>query len=423
MTQPTTLPGLSRRVCSLRASSTVAVADRAKAMRREGIDVLSFAAGEPDFDTPERIKRAAIEALNAGQTHYMPTTGDPETRAVVADALMRRNGLPDLTPDHVAISVGGKHSLFLSLHCLLDPPQPGDEPAEALLPVPAWVSYDPIVRLAGGKVVELPTSVASDFKITPEQLRAAITPRSRVLILNSPSNPCGTMYSPAELRALAAVVAEAAATTAPNLVIVTDEIYERIVYGEHEHLSIGSVPGVAPRTVTLNGLSKAYAMTGWRIGYAAAGGEFGLSLMKAIGRLQGQMTTNITSFLYPAIRVALTECDDDVARMRSAFAERARLAHGLIREIPGMPCPTPTGAFYLFPSVSAHFGKTTPGGKRIESALDFAEALLNGSHVAVVPGEDFGGCGREHVRISFACGEDQIRKGMARLAEFVESLR
>ncbi|MFI4897019.1 MAG: aminotransferase class I/II-fold pyridoxal phosphate-dependent enzyme, partial [Phycisphaerales bacterium JB059] len=317
---------------------------------------------------------------------------------------------------------GGKHVLYGALHCLLDFPAPGEAAPEVIIPTPAWVSYAPITRLAGGKVVEVETTVERDFKMTPEQLRRAITPNSRVLVLNSPSNPCGTMYTPDELRALAGVVAEAAKTTAPGLVIVTDEIYEKIVYGGIEHFSIGSVPEVSERTFTVNGLSKAYAMTGWRIGYGAMPGEFGRSLIKAIGTLQGQMTTNITSFNYPAIRTALTACAADVERMREAFASRAELIHRRLKEIPGVVCPKPTGAFYVFPDISGLFGATTPGGAPIGSAQDLCEALLAEELLAFVPGEDSGGGGEDHVRISFACSEETINQGMDRFAAFVQKL-
>lgn len=416
---------IARRVSALKPSVTVAFTNRAKQMRADGVDVLGFAAGEPDFDTPLPIKEAAKAALDAGQTKYCPTLGDMKTREAVAHKLVSENGIAGLTGKHVAIGAGGKHVLYTAMHCLLDPPEGTESAWEVLLPVPAWVSYRPIAELAGGVVTELPTRVEDDFKISPEQLAAAITPRSRLLVLNSPSNPCGTMYSPDELRALAAVVAEKSATVAPDLVILSDEIYEKIVYGGIEHFSIGSVPEVAERTLTLNGLSKAFAMTGWRIGYGAMPGAFGAKMIEAMGTLQGQMTTNITSFNYPAIRCALTDAGvaEQVEHMRLAFAERAKLVKSRLDAIPGVVCPTPTGAFYVFPDVSGLFGKTTPGGRRISKAQDLSEALLEEARVAFVPGEDFGGCGGNHVRISFACSEGQIDSGMDRFAEFVASLK
>lgn len=414
---------LSRRVQSLKPSVTVAFTNRAKQMRAEGQDVLIFAAGEPDFDTPEPIKQAAIEALLAGQTKYVPTLGDPETRKVIANKLTTENGIPGLTHEHIAIGTGGKHVLFTALHALFDTPVGDEQPWEMLLPTPAWVSYAPICELAGGKVVEIPTPASNDFKITPEQLEAAITPRSRCLVLNSPSNPCGTMYSEEELRALAQVVAKAT-ERAPDLVVLTDEIYEKIVYGEMPHFSIGSVPEIADRTITLNGLSKAFAMTGWRIGYVAMPGAFGKSFISALGKLHGQMTTNITSFNYAAIRCALTDdkVAEEVAKMRASFAERAKLVHSLLTDIPGVSCPQPTGAFYVFPDVSALFGRTTSAGKLIRDVNDLCEALLDEAGVAFVPGGDFGGCGINHCRISFACSEETIRDGMARFRTFVSTL-
>lgn len=413
------MPGLSlsRRVTSLKVPATFAIAAKAKAMAREGIDVVGFGLGEPDFDTPRAIRQAAVDALNAGQTHYMPTLGDAETRAAVAEKFVGENGIAGLKAEHVAISVGAKHSLYLVCHCLLEP---GDE---VLLPVPAWVSYGPIAELAGGRVVELPTTAAGGFKITAEQLRRAITPRSRILLMNSPSNPCGTMYTPDELRALARVVAEAAGAAAPGLVIVTDEIYEKIVFGGAPHLSIGSLPEVAERTVTVNGLSKTYAMTGWRVGFAACPGEFGTRLMKSMDALQGQMTSCIASFVYPAIRVALRQGGPEAERMRAEFARRAGLIYERASAIPGLKCVRPTGAFYLFPDVSSFYGRTTPGGKSVKDSASFAEALLTEQHVATVPGAEFGGCGDSHIRLSFACSEEQINKGMDRIGRFVAGLQ
>ncbi len=411
------MPTLAKRVAKLQPSVTIAFGNRAKAMKQAGIDVLSFSLGEPDFDTPDRIKESAIAALRAGQTKYMPTLGDPLTRQTIADKLTNENQIQGLTGDHVAIAAGGKHVLYVACQCLLEP---GDE---VVFPVPAWVSYRPIAELAGASVVEIPTDASSDFKATPEQFDAAITPKTKMVILNTPSNPCGTMYSPDELRAIASAIAKAASDRAPGLTILTDEIYEKIIFGDHEHLSIGSLPEVADRTLTVNGLSKAFSMTGWRVGYAAMPGSEGAKLIKAMGTLQGQMTTNITSFVYPAIRTALTECAAEVETMRQAFAKRAVVITEELAKIPGLVCPKPTGAFYAFPDVSDYFGRATPDGKTIGSSLDLCNALLEQAHVAFVPGEDFGGCGEDCVRISFACSEDQIRQGMARFSEFLGSLK
>ncbi|HVZ93182.1 MAG TPA: pyridoxal phosphate-dependent aminotransferase [Phycisphaerales bacterium] len=413
---------LSARVNALKPSITLAMSARAAELKAKGIRVISFAAGEPDFDTPEPIKRAAIDSLMRGETKYAPIPGDAATRKVIAEKLARENGIQGITPDHVVISSGGKHSLYQVFEALIDPPGAGQRAAEVIIPVPAWISYEAHAELAGAACVEVPTTGASDYKITPEQLRGAITARSRVLVLNSPSNPCGTMYTPAEVRAIAGVVAEAARTTAPDLMIVSDELYEKIIYGGIEHLSIGSIPEVAERTVTVNGLSKAYAMTGWRVGYFACPGEFGLKLAKAVGRLQGQSTTSIPTFILPAVREAMLNGSPEIERMRQAFARRAELAYSLVSKIPGFKCPRPTGAFYLFPDVSAHYGKTSAGGKRIVAAMDFAMALLDEAHVAVVPGEDFGQGGEKCVRITFASSDDDIREGFERIRKFVEGL-
>ncbi len=414
---------LSRRVQSLKPSSTIAVTTRAKELTRQGIKVLSFGQGEPDFDTPDKIKQAAIDAIRAGQTKYGPSAGDPETRAVIAEKLTRENKIPNVTANHVVVAPGGKHALYLIFQALLDPPAPGEAPWEVILPVPAWVSYDPMIRMAGGKVVQLETTPQRDFKITPEQLERAITPRSRLLIINSPSNPCGTMYSPQELRALAAVVEKAARTVAPDLVVLSDEIYEKIVYGGVEQMSIGSIPEIAERTVTMNGMSKAFAMTGWRIGYLGGSGEFGLQVAKAAEKLQGQINTCVASFLFPAIRTALTQCGEEVESMRQAFARRAELIYGIVSQIPGVVCPRPTGAFYLYPDISAHLGKTSPGGRKLNASKDVAEALLEECRIALVSGEDFGAGGEKYIRISFACSDEQIREGMGRMAEFFGKLR
>ena len=412
---------VSKRVQAIKPSATLAVTGKAKELRAAGQDVLSFAAGEPDFDTPDRIKEAARTALSEGQTKYAPVPGDLITREVIADKLISENGISGCTPDHVVISAGGKQSLYQVFQALIDPPVPGETAWEVLLPVPGWVSYAPQAQLAGGKVIELVTDAAGGFKITPDQLRAAITPRSRVFLLNSPSNPCGTMYSPDEIRALAAVVHECR-TTAPDLVIVSDEIYEKLIYGDAQHLSIGSIPEVAERTITVNGLSKAYSMTGWRAGYMGGSGDFALDVARGVRKLQSQSTTSVCTFILPAIRVALTLCAEDVEQMRRAFAERGELLYSLMSSLEGVRCPKPTGAFYVFPDISVYFGRTSAGGRKIASAMDFAGALLEEKLVACVPGEDFGTGGERCCRFSFACSEEQIEKGMERVRAFIGAL-
>lgn len=412
---------LSDRVNSLKPSATLAVEAKVKQMRAAGVDVIGFGAGEPDFDTPRNIKDAAISALNAGKTKYAPTEGDIAARAAIAAKLKRDNSI-DCTADDIIISNGGKHSLFLALHCLLDP----GKGQEVILPTPAWVSYRPMAELAGGEVVEIAGSIDNAFKITSHQLEQAITPKSAVFIMNSPSNPCGTMYSPEELQALANVLKKH-----EQITIITDEIYEKLIYSDLKHFSVGSIPEIAHRVITINGMSKAYAMTGWRIGYAccpaipAPPGKVGntTNVIKAMAKLQGQMTSNITSFSYPAIVEAITNSADSVEQMRRTFATRADLIYGLMLKLQGVKCARPTGAFYVFPDISAHFGKTSSAGAKITSALTFAQALLEEAKVAVVPGEDFGACARGHVRLSFACSEQNITEGCRRIGDWLKQLK
>jgi len=420
-TQPSQIP-LSDRVSALKPSSTLAISAKARGLKDQGIDVLSFATGEPDFTAPEPVIRATVAALEAGETHYGPVPGDPETRTLIAGKLQRENGIEGLTPDHVIVTVGGKHAVHHVAHALLDPPQGGEAPDEVVIPTPAWVSYAPVSQLAGGRVVEVPTRAEDDFLLTPEQLDGAITERTRLLFLNSPSNPCGTMYTEAQLCELARVIAEAAESRAPDLVVLSDELYEKIIYGGIPHFSIGSVPEIAERVVTLGGMSKAWAMTGFRVGYLACPGEFGGRLIGACRKLQSQSTTCIATFVLPAVRAALTQCDEQVEEMRRAFERRAGLIYERMRGIPGLVCPKPTGAFYVFPDVSAHFAKRSQAGTQITSAETFASALLTEHHVACVPGEDFGAGGERCCRFSFACADAQIEEGMKRLGEFVAGL-
>lgn len=407
---------LSDRVNAIKPSATLAVSARVRELKAQGVDVIGFGAGEPDFDTPANIKQAAIDALLGGQTKYQPEAGEPKARQAIADKLQRDNGIR-CTANDIVVTVGGKHALYEALQCLLDPPRKG-KGQQVILPVPAWVSYRPMIELAGGEVVEVQGAIENDYKITPAQLADAINDRTAAVIFNSPSNPCGTLYTEAELRALADVLAPH-----EQIAIITDEIYEKLVYAGHEHFSLGSIDAIAERVITVNGLSKAFAMTGWRIGYACAPGRDG-QVAKAMGKLQGQMTSNITSFVYPAIVEALSERSAaSVETMRKAFERRAELIHRFVKGWPNVRCPKPTGAFYVFPDISGNFGKTSSGGRRISSAQTFAEALLEEAKVAVVPGEDFGGCGDQSVRLSFACGEKNIEEGGKRIEAWLRQLR
>lgn len=403
---------LSDRVNSLAASSTLAVSATVKALAAKGINVIDFGLGEPDFDTPQPIKDAAISALLVGKTHYTAVPGEPAARQAIADKLNRENSIA-CTADDIVITAGAKVAIYMVLQCLLDPLKK----QRVILPTPAWVSYRPLIELAGGNVVELAGPVANDFKITPDQLDAAIDADTVAIILNSPSNPCGTMYTPSEITALAAVLANH-----PHVTIITDEIYEKIIFGDARHLSIGSFPEVASRTITINGMSKAFAMTGWRIGYLCAPGDKSL-VAKAVTKMQGQMTGNITAFCYDAIVAAMTRCSASIESMRTAFAQRSELVARHLAAIPDLPCPKPAGAFYVFPDIRAYLGRTSPAGRRITTACELAQALLEEAHVAVVPGEDYGEIARTHIRISYACSPDTINEGCRRIAHWLGSLK
>ncbi len=410
---------VSARVARMKESSTLAVAARAAALRKQGVDVVAFGTGEPDFDTPRNIKQAAERALEAGQTKYVATPGTIEARTAVAAKLRTENGIA-CAAEHISITAGAKHALYLVLQTLVDP---GDE---VVLPTPAWVSYQPLIELAGGRCVQVAGPLERGFKITALQLEAAITPRTVAVILNTPSNPCGVAYSQEELRALCAVIARH-----PHVTLVSDEIYEKLVYPEMAPglatplaaWSPGSDAAIADRTITINGLSKAFAMTGWRIGYVCAPGGDGAFARELI-KLQGQMTNNIPAFFMAAIIEALSERSTaEVAAMRSAFAARASIVDELLKGIPRMQSVRPTGAFYSFPSIAPCVGLRTPEGRAIADGDSFADALLAEAHVAVVPGGDFGDCARDHIRITFACGETTLRKGLERIAGFTASLR
>jgi aspartate/methionine/tyrosine aminotransferase len=402
---------LSDRAQSIPPSITLAISAQVKEMKAAGLDVIAFGAGEPDFDTPRKISDAAVESLLSGGTHYMPSSGTPEAREAIANKLRSENNI-ECTEAHISINSGAKMSINLALMSILDP----GKSHEVVVPTPAWVSYKPMVELAGGTMIEVPTTVDTDFKCTPDEIEQAITGNTKAIMLNTPSNPCGTMYSPDELRAIASML-----ENHPGVAIICDEIYERLIYSDIEHLSMGSLPEIADRVITINGLSKAYAMTGWRIGYACAPGNSG-AIAKAMNTLQSQITTSITSFCYATIPVALG-MHDEVESMRQIFAKRAALMYKLIQEWPDVQCAEPTGAFYAFPHVANYFGKTSPAGTTVTDAVNFTKALLDETMVAVVPGTDFGGCGPDHIRLSFACSEDQITKGVTLIGDWLSKFK
>jgi len=384
---------LSARVGQVTPSLTLAIDAKAKAMKAEGVDICSFSAGEPDFDTPEHIRTAAKQALDQGKTRYGPAAGEPKLRQAIATKLQQDNGLC-YGPEEIIVTNGGKHSLFNLMLALIDP---GDE---VIIPAPYWVSYPEMVKLAEGVPVIVETDLQSGYKISPEQLRQAVTPRTKLFVLNSPSNPTGMVYTPEEIRALAAVVVE------QNLTVVSDEIYEKLLYDGAEHLSIGAVsPEVFDRTVVSSGFAKAYSMTGWRIGYLAGP----KALIKAAATIQGHSTSNVCTFAQYGAIAALEGPQDCVEDMRLAFAERRQYMLDAINAIPGLSCPKPDGAFYVFPSIE----------KTGMKSLDFSAALLEEFQVAVIPGIAFGTdtC----IRLSYATSMDIIKKGLDRLEQFVRS--
>jgi aspartate/methionine/tyrosine aminotransferase len=395
---------LSERAQSIPPSITLAISAQVKEMKAAGKEIIAFGAGEPDFDTPEKISQTAIESLLAGNTHYMPSSGTLEAREAIANKLRTENNI-DCSEKNISINAGAKMSINLALMSILD----SGKNQEVVVPTPAWVSYKPMIELAGGSMVEVPTTVETDFKCTPEEIEAAITPNTKAIMLNTPSNPCGTMYSPEELKAIAGML-----ENHPGVYILSDEIYDRLIYGDIEHFSLGSIPEIKDRVITINGLSKTYAMTGWRIGYACAPEP----VAKAMNTLQSQLNTCITSFCYDVIPVALG-MKDEVEDMRQIFAKRASLMFELIQEWPNVECAQPTGAFYAFPKIAHYFGKTSPEGTEITDAVNFTKALLDETGVAVVPGNDFGGCGPDHVRLSFACSEDQITEGVNKVGAWL----
>lgn len=406
MQTSTILPSmeLSDRAQSIPPSITLAISAQVKEMKAAGKEIIAFGAGEPDFDTPGKISQAAIDSLLSGDTHYMPSSGTPEAREAIANKLRTENSI-DCTQRNISINAGAKMSINLALMSILD----FGKNQEVVVPTPAWVSYKPMIELAGATMVEVPTSVGTHFKCTPEELEAAITPNTKAIMLNTPSNPCGTMYTPAELRAIAVML-----ENHQGVYILSDEIYDCLIYSDIKHLSLGSLPELKDRVITINGLSKTYAMTGWRIGYACAPEP----VAKAMNTLQSQLNTCITSFCYDVIPVALG-MHEEVEEMRQVFAKRAALMFELIQKWPNVECAQPTGAFYAFPKISYYFGKTSPAGTEVTNAVNFTKALLEETGVAVVPGNDFGGCGPDHIRLSFACSEDQITKGVNKVGEWL----
>jgi aspartate aminotransferase len=382
---------LAARVGQVPPSLTLAISAKAKAMKGQGIDVCSFSAGEPDFDTPAHIKAAAEKALAEGKTKYGPAAGEPKLREAIARKLREENGLC-YNAENIIVTNGGKHSLFDLMLALIEA---GDE---VIIPAPYWLSYPEMVKLAGGTPVIVDTDASTGYKITPDQLRSSITPQTKLFVLNSPSNPTGMVYTPAEVKALAEVVVE------KDILVVSDEIYEKILYDGAEHLSIGAVgPEIFNRTIISSGFAKAYSMTGWRLGYLAGSVE----LIKAMTTIQGHSTSNVCTFAQYGAIAALEGSQDCVEEMRLAFAERRQVMLERLNAIPGLSCPKPDGAFYMFPNIS----------KTGLKSLEFCDALLESQQVAVIPGIAF--AADDCIRLSYATDMESIEKGMDRLEKFV----
>lgn len=393
---------ISKRVANLSPSATLAMLQKTNELKAQGVDVIGMTAGEPDFNTPEFIKEAAKRAIDENYSRYTPVAGYESLRRAICDKLKRENGL-DYDTDQIVVGNGAKQELA---NLLLATVNPGDE---VIIPVPAWVSYVEMVKLAEGVPVTVEGSAENDYKITASQLEKAITPRSRVLMLNSPSNPTGAVYSEEEIRSLAEVLAKY-----PDILVLSDEIYEHINFIGGV-ASIASMPGMQERTILVNGVSKAYAMTGWRIGYLAAPKD----LAKAVNKLQGQYTSGASSIAQKAAEAAYTGPQQCVEEMREAFRRRRDLICELAQEIPGWKVIRPEGAFYLLPDVSALMG-THCGDREIRTSGDYVMYLLEVAHVGCVDGEAF--CAPGHIRLSYATSDDNVREAMRRIKEATEAL-
>ena len=394
---------LSNRLNRLAPSATLAMSQKSSEMKAQGIDVINMSVGEPDFNTPDHIKLAAKRAIDENYSKYSPVPGYPELRKAIVAKLENENGL-GYSVNEILVSNGAKQSVCNTIMALINP---GDE---VIIPTPYWVSYPQMVKLAGGEPVFIEAGFEQEFKITPEQLEAAITDNTKMLILCSPSNPTGSVYSAEELEGLAAVIRKH-----DELYVLADEIYEHINY-TGKHASIAHVPGMKERSIIVNGVSKAYAMTGWRIGYIAAP-EW---IVKGCNKLQGQYTSGPCSVSQKAAEEAYIASQECVEEMRQAFQRRRDLIVNLAKEIPGLEVNVPEGAFYLFPKCSSFFGKTD-GVRKIENSTDFAMYLLEVGHVATVGGDAFGD--PECFRMSYATSDDNIREAMRRIKETLSKLK
>lgn len=394
---------ISDRAKNASASPTLAITAKANQLKAEGIDVISFSAGEPDLDTPQNVKDAAIQALQAGMTKYTASSGTPDLKKAICNKLINDNGL-EYTPAQIIVSNGAKHSLYNAVLSLCNS---GDE---VIIPAPYWVSYPEMVKLADGVPVYVQTDESTGFRMAPEMLNGAITPRTRIIILNSPSNPTGAVYSRADLESIAQIAVE------KGIYVISDEIYEKVIYAGNEHVSIASFGSeIKKLTVTINGLSKSHSMTGWRIGYAAAEQD----IVGGMSRIQDHSTSNPVSFVQAGAVEALNGPQDFPEMMVKKFDERRQVIVAGLCAIPGISCPNPGGAFYVFPNISGVVGKAY-NGKTITGSDSFAEFLLEEAKVAVVPGSGFGA--DMNIRLSYATSMECIREGIARIADAVSKL-
>jgi aspartate aminotransferase len=399
------MPFLANSLARVQPSATMAISDQARNMKAAGQDVIGLSAGEPDFDTPDNIKQAAIEAIEAGDTKYTDVIGTPALRTAIAAKFKRDNGL-DYGIDQIIVCSGGKQALYSALIATLNP---GDE---VVIPAPFWVSYPDMVYLAGGTPVIVDVTAETSFRMTADDLEGAITSKTKWLIFNSPSNPSGAAYSRDELQALTNVLMRH-----PHVWVMADDMYEHLVYDNFIFVTPAQVePGLYDRTLTVNGVSKAYCMTGWRIGYAAGPAE----LIKAISKVQSQSTSNPSSISQAAAVEALNGPQDFIAAHNEVFKERRDLVVGMLNQARGIDCLTPEGAFYVYPSCAGCIGKSTPAGKKIETDLDFITELLATEGVAVVHGAAFGLS--PHFRISYATSTEALEDACRRIQRFCGSL-
>lgn len=393
---------LSNRIQQLSESETIAMSQRSRNLKAQGIDVINLSLGEPDFNTPDFIKEAAKKAIDDNYSHYPPVPGYVDVREAIATKLKRDNNLT-YSANQIVISTGAKQSLMNTVLCLVNK---GDD---VVIPAPYWVSYREMVKYAGGNVIEIATEVESGFKITPQQLEKAITPKTKLFMFSSPSNPTGGGYSKSELQALAEVFKKH-----PDVLIISDEIYEHIRY-EGEHFSLAEVPELYDRVITVNGVSKAFAMTGWRIGYIAANE----TIAKACTKMQGQFTSGATGIAQMASKAAMLADPSEIKFMVEAFKQRRSIMVDGMRNIPGFVCNNPEGAFYVFPRVSSHFGKKHADGV-IHSGMDLCMYLLEKAHVATVPGSAFGA--DDYIRLSYAASEQDLLEAIKRIKKAIEAL-